>query len=202
MNFLVIGASWFAIHGYCEYKLYLDKILKIKIPETEEMVLGSYVHKEKEEEFLKKAEIGTWEEFLKAEKLTIAKEVALKKQIGDTILLGIIDEIAIDKDFIYIIDDKPNAFPFNSIKKQLSAYCYLFKENFESNKRLFAALRDRDKNVIVWQEEYEKELEKDFLSAFHRIRKIILREEEPIPTNNANKCFKCRFNRTCEKSLV
>jgi len=198
----VIGASWLATHEYCEYKLYLDKILKIRVPESEEMVIGRLIHQEKEGEFLKWAEPGTWEEFLKAEELTIAREVALKKQIGNTIISGVIDEIAIDKDFIYIIDDKPNAFPFNTVKKQLSAYCYLFKENFSSSKKLFAVLRDRDRKMVVWQKEYDGKLEEEFFIAFHRIRKIILLEEEPIATDNPNKCLKCRFNKVCEKSLV
>src|SRR3989344_6360325 len=116
MKSLVIGASWFLTHGYCEYKTYLERVLHVVVPETEAMVAGSFIHKNKEEAFLKEADIGTWDEFLKSEQLTITKEVALQKNIGDVLLMGIIDEVAIDKDSIYIIEDKPRAYPFSSVK--------------------------------------------------------------------------------------
>ena len=199
---MIIGASWFLTHGYCEYKLYLQKVLKIEMPKTQQMLHGISVHKKKETTFLEKAEVSTWKEFLESEKLTISKEVQLQKQIGDMLLQGIVDEIAIDKSFIKIIDDKPNAYPFDSIKRQIIAYCYLFKENFETNKKIFAVLRDRDLNKIVWEQEYNKEVENDLFLTYHRIRKILLKEEEPIPTDNPNKCVACQYNEVCENSLV
>jgi len=202
MKSLVIGASWFLTHGYCEYKTYLERVLHVVVPETEAMVAGSFIHKNKEEAFLKEADIGTWDEFLKSEQLTITKEVALQKNIGDVLLMGIIDEVAIDKDSIYIIEDKPRAYPFSSVKRQIAAYCYLFKEHFPSSKNLVGVLRNRDSDKIVWQHEYNKEIENDFLLVFHRLRRILLCEEEPIPTENHNKCKMCRFNKICEYSLV
>ena len=202
MKSLVIGASWFLTHGYCEYKFYLEKVLHVAVPENEAMVAGSFIHKFKEEEFLKEADIGTWDEFLQSEQLTITKEVALQKKIGDVLLMGVIDEIVIDKDSICIIEDKPKAYPFSSVKRQIAAYCHLFKENFSSSKKLIGVLRDRDSSEIVWQHEYNIDLEKDFILAFHRLRRILLHEEEPVPTENYNKCKMCRFNKICEHSLV
>ncbi|MFH1592525.1 MAG: CRISPR-associated protein Cas4 [Candidatus Woesearchaeota archaeon] len=202
MRDVVIGASWFLTQGYCEYKLYLEKVLGVTVPKTQEMLVGSAIHKRKEVDFLKKAEAGTWDDFLKSEELTISKEVSLKKRIGDALVLGIVDEIAIDKDSIFIIDDKPRAKPFNSVKRQITAYCYIFKESFPSSKKLYAVLRDRDSNEIAWKVEYGKELEEDFLLAFHRIRKVLLKEEEAIPTSNSNKCRACQLNQVCERSLV
>ena len=128
MKTLVIGASWFLVHDYCEYKVYLQKVLRIHVPETEAMTEGLLVHQIKEEEFIKEAELGTWEELLSAEQLTITREVFLQKNIGDVVLLGKVDEIASDKDAIYIIEDKPRAYPFSSVKRQIAAYCFLFKD--------------------------------------------------------------------------
>ena len=202
MNPLFIGASWFLTQGYCEYKLYMQKVLRIPLPKTQQMIQGSFIHKQKEEEFLKKAELTSWEDFLKSEELTIAKEVELQKNIGDTKFLGIVDEIAIDKEKIKIIDDKPNAYPYDSTKRQIIAYCYLFKENFQSNKTIIAALRDRDSNEIVWQQEFSKEIEKDFLLSYHRMRRLLLKQDDPIPTKNPNKCKVCQFNKMCGHSLI
>ncbi|MEK6826517.1 MAG: CRISPR-associated protein Cas4 [Nanoarchaeota archaeon] len=202
MGDLFIGASWFLTQGYCEYKLYLEKVLKLKAPDTPEMLSGLMIHKDKENKFLEEAEIGTWEEFLKSEKLTSSREVSLKKRIGDVTGCGVVDEIAIDKDSIMIIDDKPNARPFNSIIMQISAYCFLFKETFASHKKVYALLRDRDSTKVVWQNEFDKEMEMKFLTAFHRMRNILIGEEDPVPTTNPNKCRACKFNNICENSLA
>ena len=198
-----IGASWFIVQGYCEYKLYLQKVLGLELPKTQEMMLGSEIHENKEKEFLEKAKEGTWEDFLKAEELTITKEVFFEQKIGDIILLGKVDEIAIDKDSITIIDDKPRAFPYNGTKNQLLAYCYLFKEQFKPlQKKLSAALRNRDTNQIVWEQEFDKSSEEQFFTTFHRLRNVLLEKEEPVPTTNKNKCQACQFNQMCKFSLV
>ena len=198
-----IGASWFITHGYCEYKLYLQKVLGIEPPKTQEMIIGSEIHEEKEKAFLEKAEEGTWEEFLKAEELTITKEVFFEQKVGDIILLGKVDEIAVDKDSIRIIDDKPKAFPYIGTKNQILAYCYLFREQFKPlEKKLSAALRNRDTNQIVWEQEFNKSSEEQFFTAFHRLRNILLEKEEPIPTKNQNKCRACQFNKMCKHSLA
>jgi len=166
------------------------------------MIRGTLVHEQKEQSFLEKAELITWKDFLESEKLAVTKEFFLSSKIGDVNLLGKIDEIAIDKDSIHIIDDKPRAYPYDSTKRQIFAYCYMFKDNFKSKKQLYATLRDRDTNEIKWKQEFDPNLEKEFFLAFHRIRKILLKQEEPIPTTNPKKCMACQFNKICEKSLV
>ena len=127
----VIGASWLQSHNYCEYKFYLHKVKGIGVEITKTIQKGSEVHEKKEKEFLKEATPTTWLEFLDSKELTITKEVDFDKQIGDIILLGKIDEIAVDKEKIQIIDDKPKAFPYEATKLQIFAYCYLFKEKFK-----------------------------------------------------------------------
>ena len=198
-----IGVSWFQSLGYCEYKFYLHKVKGIDVIITKAIQKGTEVHSEKEEKFLEAAKPGTWKELLEAEELTITKEADFDKQIGDIILLGKIDEIAVDKDKIQIIDDKPRAFPYDATKLQIFAYCYLFKEKFkEQPKPILATLRDRDTNKIVWQKEFSKSEESQFLEAFHRMRSILLQDEDPIPTKNPNKCRACQFKDNCEFSLV
>ena len=198
-----INASSFLTYGYCEYKFFLNKVKNIILPRTTLMMEGSLIHEEKESEFLKEAEITTWDEFLKSEELTITKEVFLEKDIGDFLLSGKIDEISVDSNEINIIEDKPNAYPYDSVKLQTFAYCFLFKENFNNlNKKIYAVIRDRDTNLIVWKNEFTKELENLFFTNFYRMRNILLQKEEPIPTTNSNKCKSCQYNQICEFSLV
>lgn len=203
---MIISASWFTSHGYCEYKFFLEKVLRIEVPRTQEMIYGSKIHKDKENTFLEKAEEMTWREFLEAETPTITKEVEFEKQLGDVLLLGRVDEIKSDKSGIYIIDDKPNPKPYNSNKLQLYAYCFLFKETFNNllNKPIISILRNRDTNEIVWYQEFNKDQENEFFEAFHRLRSVLLKNEEPIPTTNPNKCKACIYNKLnlCDKSLA
>jgi len=199
----VVGASWLQSLNYCEYKFYLHKVKGIELIITKKIKEGTEIHLAKEQEFIKEAKPATWLEFLDSEELTIAKEVNLDKQIGDIILLGKVDEIAVDKDKIQIIDDKPRAFPYEATKLQIYAYCYLFKEKFkEYPKPIIATLRDRDSNKIVWQQPFSKKEEEQFFHSFHRMRSILFQKEDPIPTKNPNKCRACQFKDTCEYSLV
>ena len=202
MKNVVIGASWFLTLNYCEYKFYLQKVLNIKLPQTETMLKGSFIHKQKEEKFLEKAEIGTWKEFLESEELTISREVSLQKQIGDVLLMGIIDEIAIDKFSISIIDDKPKSYIYDSLKKQVFAYCFLFKQNFPSHKKIYGILRNRDSSEIMWKEEYSKNSEELFLTDFHRMRNVLFENEIAVPTENPRKCMACQYKSLCKHSLA
>mgnify|MGYP001576163477 CR=1 FL=1 len=197
-----VNASWFISFGYCEYKFYLEQVKGYGVIPTKAMILGKIIHAEKEKEFLKKSYETTWAEFLASEERTITKELLLSKQIGDIILTGKIDEIAIDRDAIHIIDDKPGKKFYDSARAQLFAYCYLFKETFEQEKPILAFIRNRDTHEIVWQQQFNKESEESFLLTFHRLRKVLLEEEDPIPTTNPKKCLSCSFNQQCQFSLV
>ena len=199
----IVGASWFQNFGYCEYKFYLHKVKGFEVEVTKKIQEGSEIHEKKEKEFLKEATPITWLDFLKSEELAITKEVDFDRQIGDVILLGKIDEIAVDKEKIQIIEDKPNAFPYDATKLQIYAYCFLFNEKFkEQPKPILAVLRNRDTNQIVWEQIYSKKEEALFFSTFHRLRSILLQQEEPIPTKNPNKCKSCQFKDKCEYSLA
>jgi len=167
------------------------------------MIIGHRIHAEKEQTFLEKAEETTWEQFLASEKLTITKEIYLDWKIGDIKLVGKVDEIAVDAQKIQVIDDKPKAYPYDSVKSQIFAYCYLFKESFKPlQKTLIATLRDRDTNKLIWQQEFNKESEEKFFIKFHRLRAVLLKKEEPISTKNQKKCQACQFKDSCKFSLV
>ena len=63
--FVFIGASWFQEASFCEQKLFLSKVKKLPLIETEAMNKGKSVHEGKYESFVKSAAPTTWEEFFK-----------------------------------------------------------------------------------------------------------------------------------------
>ncbi|MEK6974055.1 MAG: PD-(D/E)XK nuclease family protein [Nanoarchaeota archaeon] len=202
----VITVSSLHSHGYCEYKFYLENVVKVKVPRTIEMQAGSEIHEKKEEAFLKEAIPGTWDEFLKAKEYTITKEVFLKTKFEDVFIIGRVDEIAVDKNGVYIIEDKPNAKPFLSVKNQMFAYCYIFKRNFseKTSKPIYAVLRDRDSNEEVWKQRFSYNEEFLFIDTINRVKRILNQEIDPMPTDNFNKCNSCVMNalNICPHSLA
>ena len=124
----VIKASWFGSHDYCEYKWYLENVLKEEAPILKTMIVGKEIHQIKEYEFRKIASPATMKEFLDSKKYTITKEISLRKEFSEFILVGRLDELAVDENYIYVIDDKPKAKLWLGNKRQIWAYCILVKD--------------------------------------------------------------------------
>jgi CRISPR-associated exonuclease Cas4 len=201
-----IYASMFINHGYCEYKFYLQYVLKVKAPVTTAMKIGTDIHQQKEEKFLETAVPVSWRDFLVSKEYSVTKEVSLRTKFENNIILGKVDEIGIDKDGIYIIDDKPRAKLYEGVKMQIFAYCYLFKRNFSDKtaKPIYAVLRDRVSNREVWKEQFNLNNENLLINSINRIKKVLAQEIEPIPTDNKNKCAPCIMHKlkVCPYSLA
>lgn len=201
-----ISGSWLLTHGYCEYRFFLQYVIKIKTPVTVAMKIGTEVHEQKEEAFLETAVEVSWNDFLKSREYSITKEVPLNTKFENTMLFGRVDEIGVDKDGIYIIDDKPRAKLYSGVKNQILFYCYLFKRNFsdKTSKPIYSVLRDRDTNVEVWKEQFSLNNEFLLINNLNRIKKVINQEVEPIPTDNPNKCKSCIMHKlnACPYSLA
>ena len=89
-----IKASWLGSHEYCEYKWYLENIMKEEIPIVRAMIVGKHIHKVKEDEFRKVAKPTTPKEFLESKFYTITKEIGLKKEFDNFVLIGKIETVA------------------------------------------------------------------------------------------------------------
>ncbi|MBI2107647.1 Dna2/Cas4 domain-containing protein [Candidatus Woesearchaeota archaeon] len=203
----IIGASWLSEQSFCEQKLYLNKVKKIPLVATFSMKKGSAVHESKYEEFAKEAKPATWEEFFASDGLVVSREVELRHSGNNVILLGRVDEVACDKDGVYIIDDKPNDYAYIGIRKQIWAYCHLVENNFKAlieknNKTVFAVLKNRDTGAVVWKEKYIGTHKEELLISLMRLRDVLTGKRQPEPTKNANKCKVCQYNSVCEFSLV
>ncbi|MEK6984000.1 MAG: Dna2/Cas4 domain-containing protein [Nanoarchaeota archaeon] len=201
---VVIGASWFQEASFCEQKLYLRKVRKLPLVETEAMVKGKTVHEGKYENFIKTALPTTWEEFFKSEQLATSREVELQHASNNIILLGRIDEVSCDKDGIYITDDKPSDYAYIGVRKQIWAYCHLLENNFRSliTKPIYAVLKNRDDGSIIWKEKYSGSHKEQFLLAMLRLRDVLIEARKPEATKNPNKCAVCQYNKVCEFSLA
>ncbi|MEM5807299.1 MAG: CRISPR-associated protein Cas4, partial [Candidatus Aenigmatarchaeota archaeon] len=121
--------SWLHSKGFCEYQLYLEKIKKIKVEKTAEMIIGKQIHEELEREFLEQAE----------EEMTIEEALIRSKETGESFFIreletisskygiyGKIDEVQIFPDNILIIDDKPGSVAYQGLIKQVAAYSLSF----------------------------------------------------------------------------
>ncbi len=192
-----INASWLGSHEYCEWKWYLENVLKEKVPITQSMIVGKNIHQEKEDKFKEVAVPTTPEEFLKSKVYTITKEMYLKEEFDDFILKGKIDELGVDTNNLYVIDDKPRAKPYLGVKRQIWAYCILIKEfvnkNYpeHSNKKVLAILRDRDSNVEIWKEEFNEENLNEVFSVINRMLLLFKKEINPEHNNYSYKCKAC-----------
>jgi len=200
----VIGASWFQEASFCEQKLYLSKVKKLPLIETEAMAKGAIIHEGKYEEFVKSAAPTTWEEFFKSEQLVTSREIELQHVGNNVMLLGRIDELSSDKDGIYVVDDKPSDYAYIGVRKQIWAYCHLLENNFKEliNKPLYAVLKNRDDGSIIWKEKYSGNHKEQFLLAMLRLRDVLTEKRKPEPTKNPNKCAVCQYNKVCEFSLA
>ncbi len=203
---VVIGASWFQESSFCEQKLYLNKVKKLPLVRTEAMSKGANIHEGKYEDFIKSAEPTTWEDFFKSEELAVSREVELQHAGNDVMLLGRIDELSCDKDGIYVIDEKPNDYAYIGVRKQIWAYCYLLENNFNDiaqkiQKPIYAVLKNRDNDRIIWKEKYAGAHKEQFLLAMLRLRDVLSEKRKPEPTKNPNKCAVCQYNKVCEFSL-
>lgn len=201
---VVIGASWFQEASFCEQKLYLGKVKKLPLIETEAMIKGAEIHEGKYEDFVKSATPTTWEEFFKSEQLVTSREVELQHTSNNVLLLGRIDELSCDKDGIYITEDKPNDYAYIGVRKQIWTYCHLLESNFKDliNKPVYAVLKNRDDGSIIWKEKYTGAHKEQFLLAMLRLRDVLSEKRKPEPTKNPNKCAACQYNKVCEFSLV
>ena len=205
MDKLIIKASSLSEIDYCEYKWYLAHVMGEEMPITKAMVKGAAIHEKKEEAFLEVATPTTIQDFLKSTKYTITKELFLKKEFKDFILMGRIDELAIDAKNVYVIDDKPKAHPWQGVKWQIYAYCVLFNENYPKlNKSLRAILRNRDNDIVVWNQPFTKQEEKELFTVLDRMTDLFHDKIRPVPNSIPNKCRACALHKEnkCEFSCA
>ncbi|MFH8080668.1 MAG: Dna2/Cas4 domain-containing protein [Candidatus Aenigmatarchaeota archaeon] len=202
---LLFPISWLSNKSFCEYQLYLEKIRKIKVDKTIEMIIGEIVHKNMEQEFLEiaKKEMSV-EDALRISKAEgesfLIRELSIRsKKYG---IYGKIDEVQIFPENIFIIEDKPGYVAYSSIKKQVLAYSLCMLDQFKPDREIFSVLRNRDDGRVFWQEKFNEQSMNFVLKDILEVHDLIRGVRTPTSTFNSNKCKKCRFNGVCDRCLI
>jgi len=195
--------SWLNQQGYCEYSLFLEHFKGIETMPTHAMSTGIAEHQKLEDKFKETAVPTTFEEILESskEEIAISREMfVVSPKYG---IRGFIDEIWMTPEEFVIIDDKPGTIPYSSTINQVLAYSLAFKsmidhDNYEDKRKIKAALRERGTENIFWIDEFDENNQKKIKYLINRMHCLFEGSESFIPTENPNKCNKCRFQSYCE----
>ncbi|MEM2918856.1 MAG: CRISPR-associated protein Cas4 [Candidatus Altiarchaeota archaeon] len=184
--------------AYCEYQIYLEKVKGIEVEPTIEMQKGKETHSFLEEEHLKKAELElTVDQAIKKAILDNVKIIGREIPVSGEHIYGLIDEAHFMPYKILIIDDKPGNFPYFSSKLQLWGYCLAFQQQYKVSLPIFACLRNRDTQQLIWDEKFSDEQKDIVINSINRIFGILNGNIKPIPAKKESKCKKCRFKQFC-----
>ena len=196
-----ISISKLTTLAFCEYIFPLQNRLakeKAKLPKPSyKLQMGTQAHEKILTDF--KVE--------KAEEEIVFKETGIKPEVDKNRevrvkglkLSGRIDQIEIADKYIRIIDDKPTSTAHEGQKLQVWGYCLAYKEQESPTLPIYGAVRDYNSNMIIWQEEFTAEKENLINKKVDRLIGILDGTIEAIPTDNPNKCIKCRLFNKCDK---
>lgn len=191
--------SWLNKQGYCEYGIYLENVKGVEVRPSNAMIEGTRVHNKLEMDFREEAEPATLDEMLETSKKAeiLSRELpVLSVRYG---IRGFIDEIWMNPNEFIIIDDKPGNRAFKSSINQVYGYCLAFQDTVQEKRDIVASIRERGTENIFWSAYFDEKAQEDIKNLVNRIHKLLLGEEEYIPTKNSKKCRSCRLNRMCDR---
>jgi CRISPR-associated exonuclease Cas4 len=193
--------SWLNKQGYCEYGIYLENVKGVEVRPSTAMIKGTRVHSKLEMDFREEAEPATLYEMLETSKTAEILSRELPVMSVHYGIRGFIDEIWMTPDEFIIIDDKPGNRAFNSSINQVYGYCLAFQDTVKEKRNIVASIRERGTENIFWSAYFDETAQKDIINLVNRVHKLLLGEEEYIPTKNPKKCRSCRFNRMCDRRV-
>ena len=195
--------SWLHKQEFCEYQIYLENIMGIKVKPTKQMVDGKQEHEKLYDEFKKEAVPATFDEMLlESKKVQVYSRELRVRDLGHGIY-GLIDEVLITPDSFIVIDDKPGTKTFLSNINQVFGYCLAFKAIVaQDNRPLVAALRERGTDNIYWNVPFDLQAEEHITNIVERIHSLLVGELEFSSSDNPNKCRACRFKERCDRIIA
>lgn len=193
--------SWLHKQEFCEYQIYLENIVGIKVEPTKQMVVGKQEHEKLYEEFKKEAVPTTLDEMLlESKKVQVLSRELQVEDLGHGIY-GLIDEVLLTPDSFIIIDDKPGTKTFLSNINQVFGYCLAFKSAvvLQDSRPIIAALRERGTDNIYWSVPFAPEAEGHIITVIERIHSLLIGALDFNSSDNPNKCCACRFRERCDR---
>ena len=193
--------SWLHKQEFCEYQIYLENIMGIKVKPTKQMVEGKQEHEKLYDEFKKKATPATLDEMLlESKKAQIFSRELSVRDLGHGIY-GLIDEVLLTPDSFIVIDDKPGTKTFLSNINQVYGYCLAFRAVVaqQDNRPIVAALRERGTDKIYWNLPFDLQAEEHITTIIEHIHSLLIGGIEFSSSDNPNKCRACRFRERCDR---
>jgi len=202
-NRLLFPISWLDKQEFCEYQIYLENIVGIKVEPTRQMIEGKQEHESLYQEFKKEAIPATLDQMLLQSKQVSLFSRELMVRDADHGIYGMIDEVLLTPDSFIVIDDKPGTRTFPSHINQVFGYCLAFKYSVtgQDSRPVIAALRERGTDNIFWNMHFNEEAEEHICAVIAHIHSLLKGEEEFTASNNPNKCRACKFREKCDRSL-
>ena len=202
----LIPISWLHTRDFCEYQLYLQHVLHIKLPATKEMLSGLQKHAELEQKFKEQA-IPIEEPVEKhIEKLLRGeigpfsmREFSLKSETYK--LTGKIDEIQLFRERALIIDNKPSLSAKAADINQLRAYCLCFSDAYKWENEIYNSIQNSTSQKFVFAELFDGNAKNNVEAVVKRMHALFSGNADFIPANEKWKCAACRYNIVCKKVL-
>ena len=196
--------SWLHKQEFCEYQIFLENIMGIKVQPTKEMIEGKLGHEKLYEKFSKEAVPATFEEMLLQSKTVEVFSRELPVRDFRHGIYGLIDEVLLTPNEFIVIDDKPGTKTFLSNIHQVYGYCLAFEVVAKplDNRPILAALRERGTDNIYWETPFDPQAEKEIIAVIERIHLLISGAIEFSSTDNLNKCRGCRLRDKCDRALL
>jgi len=194
--------SWLHKQEYCEYQIYLENMLGIKVGPSQEMIEGKQEHQDLYDQFEKEAVPATLEEMLLESKTVTVFSRELRVRDTQHGIYGLIDEVLLTPDEFIVIDDKPGTRLFLSNIHQVYGYCLAFREEIDTMdaRPIVAALRERGTDNIYWQTPFDDQAEKEIVDVIERVHSLISGSIVFSSTKNPNKCRSCRLQDKCSRA--
>lgn len=203
-----IPISWLHQHAYCEWQFFLEKVKKIILPPSIQMLNGTKQHSFLEKQFRESA--VELEEPIESYVARLSQGLAepfytreyfIKSKNHN--LTGRIDKILFYEKKIVIIDNKPSQKAYFPDILQVQVYSLCFKEKFSSfNQKIFSAIQNSHSNEYLFAQEFEQKHEKSVIESIQRLKRQLNEEEEFASATESQKCLSCRYKMVCEKSLI
>lgn len=205
INRNLIPISWLHTQEFCEYSLYLQHVLRVKLPATKEMLSGLQKHAELEQKFKEKAvpieepierhidkllrgEIGPFS----------MREFSLRSEKYK--LTGKIDEIQLFQERALIIDNKPSLSAKAADINQLRAYCLCFSDAYRWEREICNAVQNSGSGKFVFAELFNEDAKLAVEGIIGRMHSLFSGDAEFIAADEKWKCAACRFNIVCKKA--
>lgn len=204
-----VPINWLHVQAFCEYQIYLAHVkgAKAGLPIKQEALDGRMAH-----EALHDAEIATSDDLTSSiEELSTKAATGIISSRREVLVkgkrcIGSIDEVQITKEYVFIIDDKPNHAEGEPAHygdmRQVQAYGLAFRETYNVPLPITVVIRDRDTGKWAWQKLLTRKDVEEVNATLDRIFNILDESQPAMPTRNPKKCARCEWRMVCDKCAV